>query len=192
MQPGAPRVAKPSWLRVPAYVPTPPPMQAVVVPPQVVTSVPPPRSKPSVPPPSSRRIPPAQIQTTREVELESEVVALHNELSRVIAESETMKARVIEESEPEILSLALAIAKRVIGRELATDPTLIRSWIAEARGVLPNGQVFVAADVPPNDGDVVDALLPPGSAEVREGASAIAVSADARTAAIADALGVDA
>jgi hypothetical protein len=192
MQPGAPRVAKPSWLRIQPYVPTPPPMQAVVVPVQVVSSVPPPRSRPSVPPPSSRRIPPAQIQTTREVELESEVVALHNELSRVTAESETMKARVIEESEPEILSLALAIAKRVIARELATDPTLIRSWIAEARGVLPNAQVFVAADVALADGDTIDPSLPPGSAELRDGASAVAVGADARTAAIADALGVDA
>lgn len=197
MTPGAPRMAKPSWLRVPAYVdpadvappepPAPPPVE-------VIASIPP-RSvrRPSVPPPSSRRIQP-QIQTTREVELESELVALHNEYQRVVTESEHMKARVMEESEPAIVGLALAIARKVVGRELKTEPALLHAWVREALGLMPNGDVFVAPDVEGTDADLeatVDPLLQPGTAEVRDGAAAIEVSADARLASMADALGVE-
>jgi hypothetical protein len=188
MTPGAPRVAKPSWLRlaVPeAPEPAPPPVE-------VIPSVPP-RSvrQPSLPPPpSSRRVPPAQIQTTREVELESEVVQLHDELQRVLAESASMRARVMEESEPAIVALALAIAKRVVGREIEGDPALLHAWVREARGLLPSGEVFVASDVE-MEGATTDASLAAGSAEVRDGASTIAVGVDARMAAMADALGVE-
>lgn len=198
MSPGAPRAAKPSWLRVPAYVeeselthPEPPPPPPI----EVIASIPPPRSlrRPSVPPPSSRRHPAPQIQTTREVELESELVALHNEYQRVVAESENMRARVMEESEPAIVGLALAIAKKVVGRELATDPRLLQAWVREALGLMPNGEVFAAPDLA-MDQDLeatTDALLQPGTAEIRDGAAAIEVSADARLASMADALGVE-
>jgi hypothetical protein len=192
MTPGQSKIAKPSWLRfqpvsVPVETPPPPPIEVIAAP-----SMPPLRT-PSIPapPPSSRRLPPAQIQTMREIELESEVMQLHTELQRVMGENENMRARVIEESEPAILALAMAIAKRVVGRELSTEPTLIHAWIREAQGLMPNGAVFVAADIDGVPESVVDPLLASGTAEVRDDASAIAVGADARLAAMADALGVD-
>lgn len=188
MTPGAPRAQKPSWLKLAAVAPEPPPPPIEVIP-----SVPPPRSmrQPSIPPPpSSRRHPPAQIQTTRELELESEVVQLQSELQRVIAESENLKARVMEESEPAIVALALAIAKRVVGREVAADPSLVHGWVREAQGLMPNGTLHVASDIE-MDGAVTDPSLAPGTAEMRDGASAIAIGADARMDAMADALGVD-
>lgn len=193
MTPGAPRAQKPSWLRLAAVSVPATSTEPSVSPVVLIPSEPPPRSfrPPSMPPPpSSRRHPPAQIQTTRERELEGEVAQLREELQRVVAESEHMKARVMEESEPAMVALALAIAKRVVGREVAADPTLLRSWIREAQGQLPSGEVFVAEGVE-MEGVTTDTSLPPGTAEVRAGASSVAVSADARMAAMADALGVE-
>lgn len=190
MKPGAPRVQKPSWLRMaPAVVETP-----VIPQVEVLSSEPPPRSfrAPSMPPPSSRgHHPTAQIQTTRELELESELVHLHNEFQRIFHENETMQARVMEESEPAIVALALAIAKRVVGRELTADATLVHAWVREAQGLMPAGSVHVAPGIEGVEGAVIDPTLPPGTAEVRNGGSVIAVGADARIAAMADALGVD-
>lgn len=173
MTPGAPRVTKPSWLRLTPYAePEPPPSPPV----QLLPSIPPPRSmRPSVPPPSSRRKPP-QIQTTRELELESEVALLHNELQRVTSEAESMRARVMEESEPAIVALAVAIAKRVVGREVDADPALLKAWIDEALGMLPDAEVALSADG--------------RAAVVTSGDSTVEVGAEARMAAIADALGV--
>ena len=189
MSPGAPRMQKPSWLKlaaVAAPAPVPPP-----TPVEVIASVPPRSMRPSMPPPSSKHIPPAQIQTTRELELESEVLELHSELSRVVADNAHMKARVMEESEPAIVALALAIAKRVVGREVTADPTLVHAWVREAQGLMPKGEVFVAPNVEGIEGAEMDPSLAEGTAEVREGGSVIVVGADARLAAMADALGVD-
>ncbi|MFO0738523.1 MAG: FliH/SctL family protein [Labilithrix sp.] len=192
MSPGAPRAQKPSWLRLaavsaPAASPSPPPIV------EVIPSEPPPRSfrQPSMPPPpSSRRVPP-QIQTTREVELESELMQLHAELQRVMTENENMKARVMEESEPAIVALALAIAKRVVGREVAADPQVVHAWIREAQGLMPSGSVYVASDIEGVESAQIDATLAAGTAEVRDDGSVIVVGTDARMAAMADALGVD-
>jgi len=112
----------------------------------------------------------------RELELESEVVMLHNELQRVTTEGASMKVRVMEESEPAIIALAVAIARRVVGRELTTDPSLMQEWIREGMAALPGGEVIELSD---------------GKAEIRAGQSTIEVSADARMDAISDALGVD-
>ena len=138
MTPGAPRVQKPSWLKL---APVPAPVEAAP-PVEVIASVPPREMRPSLPPPpSSRRIPPPQIQTTRELELESEVLQLRTELARVVAENENMKARVMEESEPAIVALAMAIARRVVVREVTADPTLVHAWVREAQGLMPKGRV---------------------------------------------------
>lgn len=196
MTPGVPRIAKPSWLRfepAPPSVPEPPPPTPLpaALPPSVelLSPLPPPRTslRPSMPPPS-RRMPPAQIQTAREIELEGEVAHLRAELERAKDETEAMRARVMEESEPAIVSLALAIAKRIVGREVTKDPALMHVWVREAQGLLPRGELFVAPDVKGLDAEV-DPLLSPGTAEVRDGASVVTVGADARVAAMADALG---
>ncbi|MBX3228839.1 MAG: hypothetical protein KIT84_42090 [Labilithrix sp.] len=185
MSPGAPRMAKPSWLRMRALadavteVESSPPSRPASPPSsvQLIASVPPPRSmRPSVPPPPSSRRGSPHIQTTRELELEREVAALQSELARVVAESASTRARVIEESEPAIVKLALAIARRVVGREVESDPALMQAWIDEALAMLPGGEVALAEDG--------------ASAIVRAGDSTVEVGAEPRMAAIADALGV--
>lgn len=126
------------------------------------------------------------------MELEAEVAALHAELARVIDEAERVRVRVMEESEPAVIALAVAIARRVVGREVKTDSGLIQHWIKEAMGTLPEGAVYVAADVTPEEGQSVDPALARGTAEIRDGASTVTVGAEPRIEALADALGVDA
>lgn len=205
MQPARAVVTRqPSWLKMQPYVAEAPPpsvrqpsiqpgsksrpsMAAV----QMPSSAPPRSVRPSVPPPASSRHGAPIIQSTREVELEAEVAALHTELARVIDESERVRARVMEESEPQVVALALAIARRVVGRELTTDPGLVQHWIQEALGTLPEGAVYVAKDVKPEEGQTVDVSLPKGTAELRDGASTVAIGAEPRIEAMADALGID-
>ena len=45
---------------------------------------------------------------------------------------ESLRVRVLEASEPQLVKLAMAVAGRVVGRELQTDPTLVASWAREA------------------------------------------------------------
>jgi flagellar assembly protein FliH len=169
--------------------------------------------RPSVVPPSNpyggaprASVIPQVIQTTREVELDGEVDALRREVARLARELAAARARVLEESEPEIVRLAVAVATRVVGRELAQEPSTIVGWIKDGIAVLPQRDEVIVAVAPDiaaampaeeiaaglgSAKVIVDSTLRPGSCEVREGASTVEVSADARLAAISDALGVD-
>ncbi len=213
-RPGAPRVSgRPSWIGMPrAVVPacaqpqvrspsTPPPSERdrqnlpSVIAPAVV-----PIERISVPPPSPL------IQTGREPELEGELVALREETARLAVELASVRARVLEESEPEIVRLAVTVAARIVGRELATDPVLVLGWIREGFAALPGKEEVVlavapdiAAAIQPEALEgaaaaakvVVDAALRPGSCELREGATVVPIGAGERLGAISDALGVD-
>lgn len=213
-RPGAPRVSgRPSWIGMPrAAVPacaqsqvrapsTPPPSERgrenvpSVIAPAIV-----PIERVSVPPPSPI------IQTGRELELERELLALREETARLAVELASVRARVLEESEPEIVRLAVTVASRIAGCELATDPALVLEWIREGFAALPGKEDVVvavapdiAAAIPPEALEgaataakvVVDAALRPGSCELREGASAVPIGVRERIAAISDALGVD-
>lgn len=214
-RPGVPKsVARPSWMSLPRPVAIAPAERPPSVPPvsAPVDSEPSMRSVlPSMVPPSGSmramsRPSMAAIQTRREVELESEAAALRVEVARLAQLLATVRARVLEESEPEIVRLAVAVAERVVGREVSLEPSLIVSWIKEGMAVLPGvGEIVVtvASDVAealsPDPtgamlGDarlVVDPALPPGSCRVHEGAMSIEVGKLARLASIADALGVD-
>jgi hypothetical protein len=146
--------------------------------------------------------PSPMIQSEREVELESEIIALREELGRMAVDLASVRARVIEESEPEIVRLALTVAERVVGRELSSDPTLVVTWVKEGMLALRNRKdvvVAVASDlassVPPEalaeHKVFVDEALKPGTCELRDGSSVVPVSAADRIAAMSDALGVD-
>jgi len=167
-------------------------------------SIPPvvlPLARASVPPGSS-----PIIQSGRELELELEVQTLREEIARLALELGSVRARVLEDSEPEIVRLAFTVAKRVVGRELAADPSLVTGWIREGLAALPGREASIVAVAPdiaaafPLEaalaevgvhGVVVDASLSPGSCELREGSSLVAVAAEDRLAAISDALGIE-
>jgi len=161
-------------------------------------------------------IPPQMIQTTREVELEAEVEGLRLEVARLAQTIATMRTRILEESEPEILRFCVAIADRVVAREITQDPSVIMEWIREGLAALPGREdivVAVAPDIasliaaveqgqeeqalqdgtkmPRGSKTVVDATLRPGTIELREGNTSAEISAQTRMAAIAEALGVD-
>ncbi|OJY30257.1 MAG: hypothetical protein BGO98_26335 [Myxococcales bacterium 68-20] len=146
------------------------------------------------------------IQTGRELELEDELLALREETARLAVELASVRARVLEESEPEIVRLAVTVASRIVGRELATDPALVLGWIREGFAALPGKEAVVVAVAPDIaaaisrdalEGTataakvVVDDALRPGSCELREGATVVPIGAGERIAAISDALGVD-
>ncbi len=212
-QPGVPRsVTRPSWIGAPS-VATPAP-KVLSIPPAFAIEPAPLRSSP--PPsiaPASRPLGTARasgsvhlIQTTREVELEGELAALRGEVARLAEALASARTRVLEESEPELVRLAVAVAARVVGHELSTDPTTLIAWMKEGLTALPRKgdvTVAIAPDIAAmlSSGDaavaigaqklVVDASLRAGSCELREGSSIVEVGADARVAAITDALGVD-
>ncbi len=142
----------------------------------------------------------APIRTTREVELEGEVAMLHAEIARLARELASIPARVLEESEPELVRLAVAVAEKIVGRELVLDPHTIVSWIEEGLAALPKPDAAVIAvspeiaavlalDATADIGFVVDPSLRSGSCELRQGATTVSVGPSARTGAIADALG---
>ena len=86
------------------------------------------------------------ISSAREVELEGEVAALRGELTKLASMLDSVRATVIEESEPEIVRLALAVAKRLVGREVTADPTILHRWIEEGAKSLPNrAEITIAA-----------------------------------------------
>jgi flagellar biosynthesis/type III secretory pathway protein FliH len=112
---------------------------------------------------------------------------------------------VLEASEGELVKLALAIAERVIGLELTTNPEQLVSWAKEAIATLPAREQLVVAlssdlaDVLPKSAWVnvtndrhtleVDHRLPPGTCEVRTSATSVEVSAAARLEAVSETIG---
>jgi len=175
-------------------------------PPSAVSSVRPSMIPPAgvgaiaVPRPSAAPVP--FLQSGRELELESEIFSLREELGRMAVELASVRSRVVEESESEIVRLAVIVAERVVGRELAADPALVHDWLREAIAAVPNQHEIVVAVAPDLASSVppeafaeckvmVDSSLRPGTCEVRAGSTVVPVGADERIAAISDALGVD-
>lgn len=148
---------------------------------------------------------------------EGEVVALRVALDAAGAERDALEARALEaearveqaradvlaESEGQLLRLALAIAERVVAREIRTDPTLVARWVEDALAALaaiaPDARPSVAvglalAGAIPGDawtsvlGPAVrverDPSLAPLGCEVRAGVSAVDVSPLARLASV--------
>ena len=171
-RPGAPRVSgRPLWIGMPRVV-APSCAQSQVRAP----SNPPPSERgrpilpsviaPAVVPLEQVSVPPLSpiIQTGRELELEREVLALREETARLAVELASARARVLEESEPEIVRLAVTVASRIVGRELAADPALVLEWIRQGFAALPGKDDVVVAVAPD-----IAAAIPP---EALEGAAA--------------------
>jgi hypothetical protein len=135
-----------------------------------------------------------------------EIADLQHKLASVGGSAERMRRQLFEGCERDAVQLAVAIAERVVDRELRTDPGLIARWARQALETIADQhdlQVIVSQDVfdaVPNDmwreagGHAivprVDPDLPPGSCEVRGELSRIDASAAARVRAVVEALGI--
>ncbi|MFO0630457.1 MAG: FliH/SctL family protein [Polyangiales bacterium] len=189
----------------PASLPPPPAPVAPIPPPLPDTA--PPGAPVSLEPPLPQRDR-SEPETPREDPREAEILVLHDALDELRKEHDALRGHAMElegrfgqyrrevlaESEGQLLRLALAIAERVVARELRTDPTLIARWAADALGALaavsadlrPSLAVGAATSaLVPEDawaellGDVRverDPALPPLGCELRAGFSAVDVS----------------
>ncbi len=136
---------------------------------------------------------------------EGELQALEQKLVVAVGALGEVRRELLEASERDLVQLAVVIAEKVVGRELATDPALVARWARRGLEILREQDQLkvvvsndIAAAVPPEawmgaDGQpfepVVDPKLPPGSCEVRGEFSRIDASAAARLRSVAEALG---
>ena len=135
--------------------------------------------------------------------LRSEHAALTERVEALSSSLIATRSEVLEASEPELVRLALAIAERVVGRELATSPALVAEWAREALACLSSrdgATVTVSSDIAEtvpaeawtavgvNSPVTVDSSRPAGSCVARSGASSADASLDARLSAVRDAL----
>ncbi|MFM7295769.1 MAG: FliH/SctL family protein [Planctomycetota bacterium] len=126
--------------------------------------------------------------------------ALQSRLDEAERSLEPLRAQVLQEGEADLVELAMAVAARVVGRELSTDPALVATWAREAvaillsrEGLVVTVSADVAADVAAEVWErslatphtlVVDPSLPPQSCEVRAGPASAQAGLDARLSAV--------
>jgi flagellar assembly protein FliH len=137
---------------------------------------------------------------------EAELDALRRQLESALLAMAQLRRQVLEESEGELVRLAVAVAEKVVGRELRSDKSLIADWARAAVARLGDEE-RVTIVVSPDVADVlsaawveqvgvaidimVDDNLPPVSCEVRGAARRIDVRAASRLVALATAVGID-
>jgi hypothetical protein len=137
---------------------------------------------PSPPPTAVPDAPPFAMELEELDSLRDEVLLLRATVANQAAESATLRARTLAASEGDLVALAVAIAERVLRRELATDPAVYVRWAQDAvRALADQDRIVVAiapdvaALVPAEEwsralGDrvpTVDTTLPSGGCEVR-------------------------
>ncbi|AKU94708.1 hypothetical protein AKJ09_01372 [Labilithrix luteola] len=128
---------------------------------------------------------------------------LKADVERARREGETKRGALYVEAERELVRMSFAIARKIIGRELATSPELLVDWvrntIEEADlqedlniALSPDLATSMARDVWGDLASLVvsDSTLPPATTELRDGTRAIRVGADERLALVADELGM--
>jgi flagellar assembly protein FliH len=137
--------------------------------------------------------------------LRAEQVALREACAAREPVRAALRAEVLREAEPELVRLALAVAERVLGRELRADPSLLVHWAREAVEALPSRErltVTLSTDlarVLSEDawsealGDGVTISVDPsrssGTCEVRAGASSVDAGPAGRLGAVREELG---
>ncbi|MEM1029388.1 MAG: FliH/SctL family protein [Myxococcota bacterium] len=145
--------------------------------------------------------PPAAPEPERAARLEVELETARSQLAAALEEAHHYRRRVLEASETQLVDLALAVAERVVGRELATDRDLVAAWAREGLETLADRgpvSVRVSPDVEAalrRDGTVpamtveVDASLPPASCRLQGAEASLDAGFDGRLAAVVDAVG---
>ncbi|HXN31450.1 MAG TPA: FliH/SctL family protein [Polyangiaceae bacterium] len=203
---GSGTVRRPSWMARKGMS-TRPPVPTVAPTPSIPVAAEPneqPAAVVSMPQPP----PPAAVHIATSMALaqvSDENAALRAQIIEMAATMARLRREVLAASEGELVKLALTVAERVVGHELTTDPTLVVAWAREAVESLAakDGVVIAVArdvrdDVPASAWSEVgvehrvqtDALLARGVVEVRTPEGTVATGADARLAAVAQALGV--
>lgn len=132
---------------------------------------------------------------------QAEAAGAKAELAAARTAANDLAMRMRDDAERELVKLAMAVAERVVGRELQVAPELIVDWAREAVAGSEIGGSFVVATsadlsaaVPDAAwGELEDALrmdpaLPPGTCEVRDGGSTVTVSAAERLDTVAEEL----
>jgi flagellar assembly protein FliH len=161
-------------------------------------------AEPPIGPPSCSADP-SEALRERITELESTVASLRAALDETLAQVSGYHRAVLEKAEPQLVELAITIARRIVGQELATDPSLVVRWAREGIDALAEGEVVVgigpglAHRVPletwareiPGVNVRVDATLPDEGLEVRTAHGRARACAQARADAIAQALGIE-
>jgi flagellar assembly protein FliH len=168
--------------------------------------------------PSGRELPesasPPLVPATAQVDLSSSIAlaqladenaALRGQVAEMASMMARLRRQVLEASEGELVKLALAVAERVVGREIATDPKLVVEWAHEAiEALAAKDEVVIAiakdvaqatpieawAAVGVDHKVQVDGQLAPGSIDVHAAEGVVASSADARLGAVARSLGI--
>jgi hypothetical protein len=202
-------VSRPSWMA--RAMSTRPP--APSLPPPTTVSVP-----PSMVPPSGLEAeptelifpmampPPAAVDiatSTALAALSDENAGLRAQVAEMAATMAGLRRQVLEASEGELVKLAVAIAERVILRELQTDPSILVGMARDAIETLAAKDevvIAVARDVPQRLPATawdavgveymvqVDPQLAPGGIEVRTPQGIVAATPEARLGAVAQAL----
>lgn len=128
-------------------------------------------------------------------------------LEHARASVESARREALDETEGELVRLAMAIAERIVGRELTMDPKILCGWARqgiEALGSVDSVKCVVSADVgaaleetaawAPEGIElelVVDPTLPPRSCEVRGRYGRVDAGIEARLDGLARTLGVE-
>lgn len=136
--------------------------------------------------------------------LAAEVEALQAEVVALATSADRVRRELLERCEGDVVELAAMLAERIVGRELATDRTLLARWARDglaALGEEQDGEIVVSQDVfdsVPRTAWVdgrgrplvprVDPKLGPGACEVRGPWSRIDGSAAARIRAVVEAM----
>lgn len=136
--------------------------------------------------------------------LRAEHAALTERFDTMARTMESLRVQVLEASEPQLVELAMAVAGRVVGRELQTDPTTVAGWAREAvelfvtrEGLVVSVAPDLASQVPPEAWAsalatphtlVVDPSRAPGSASVHAGSAEAGVGVVERMASVREAL----
>jgi hypothetical protein len=152
--------------------------------------------------------PPAAVDLTTSIalaQLADENATLRAHIAEMAATMAGLRCEVLASSEKDLVQLAMTIAGRVVGRELALDPHLVVAWAREAIERLAakdNVVIAVARDVRDSVADdawaaqeiehriQTDAQLASGIVEVRTPEGSVSTGAEARLRAVAEALGV--
>ena len=87
-------------------------------------------------------------------EAAAELKATHDQVAKALADLSTTKKRIRQESEMELLKLSIAIARRILYRELLSDPEALHGVVHAALQKLQNREVS-RVRVFPNGADAI-------------------------------------
>jgi flagellar biosynthesis/type III secretory pathway protein FliH len=136
--------------------------------------------------------------------LRQQNMQLEQTIAEAIGESCRMRRKILEESEGELVKLAIAIAQQIVGRELRANPELATDWAKEAIEQLASDDAVTIAISPeveplltpekwlqivPGVTVVVDQALQAGQTQVRSLHTRIGAGRVERAAAVIEALG---